>query len=192
MCPSVGSLWTVRWEQLRWERLWGDLASQSEQLERDELSGEVADRAQREHATVGFGDRVRASLGCTLACQVRGGRTVRGVLVGAGPDWLALRADGPGSAPTHLVSLAAVVGVSGLARTAVPVGATGLVERRLDVRHVLRRVGEAGIEVGLARTSGPDLRGTVVRVGQDYVDLATEGGATWSVPLGAVACVLLT
>jgi hypothetical protein len=29
-------------------------------------------------------------------------------------------------------------------------------------------------------------------VGQDYVDLATEGGATWSVPLGAVACVLLT
>lgn len=192
MCPSVGNLWTVRWEHQRWERLWDDLASQAEQLERDELSGEVADRAQREHATVGLRERVRASLGRTLACQVPGGRIVRGMLVGAGPDWLALRADGPGGAPTHLVRLGAVVGVSGLARAAVPAGATGLVERHLDLRHVLRRLCEAGIEVGLARASAPDLRGTVVRVGQDYVDLATEGGATWSVPVGAVDCVLLT
>ena len=182
----------MRWENLRWERLWGDLASQAEQLERDELSGEVADRAQREHATVRLGERVRASLGCSLACQVSGGRTVRGVALAAGPDWLALRADGPGTAPTHLVRLAAVVGVSGLAGAAVPAEATGLVERRLDVRHVLRRLAEAGVELGLARTSGPDLRGALVRVGQDYVDLATEGGTTWSVPVDAVTCVLLS
>lgn len=185
MKHPVGNL-----DQVRWERLWWDLAAQADQLERDDFDAEVADRARREHADVSLLDRVRASLGQRLTCQLADGTSVRGVLVGYGADWLALDAAPatPGESAA-LVPMAALRAVVGLASAAVPDQAVGAVTRRRDLRMVLAGLGQARTPVRIRRSGAADLRGEIVRVGSDYLDLRSEDGTTWSLPLAGCLAV---
>jgi hypothetical protein len=169
---------------MRWERLWADLDAQADQWERDEIAAEAADRALVEHGRITLLDRLRATAGAEVVCQLRGGGVVRGRVVGYGADWLALASQG--DLPSDLLPVGALSAICGVAAAAVPVDATGLVQRRTDLRALLRAVSAAGLEVVLARPAGPDIRGVVRRVGRDYLDVRTDGGTVWSVPLPAV------
>lgn len=182
-------LCTVR--LVRWDRLWADLEARAAALERDELEAEVADREVRERATVSLMDRVRGSVGATVTCEVAGDRRWRGALVGAGPDWLAIRQDDPALEQTVLVPRWAVRRLDGLSPTAVPAAALGLVAARLDLRHVLRRLATADVTVVAHRVDGVTVPGRCALVGRDYLEVSDEGGGRLTMPLEVLAAVVV-
>jgi hypothetical protein len=163
-----------------WERVLADVAAQAEQIDRDEDLRAAADRVRVEHAAVAMLDRLRGHGRCVVVVVTSTGATVRGRPEAVGPDWLAL--DGEGG--TTVLPAHAVVAVRGLGRPAVPAEAMRAVDRRKDLRYLLRALGSEGVEV-LVRTAGPDVRGQVTRVGADHIDLAADG-ETWSVRLAAL------
>jgi hypothetical protein len=177
--------------RVRWDRLWADLSAQAEALERVEFEAEVADRVSVEQASVLLMDRVRASLGRHLRCDVTGAPPWRGVLGGYGRDWLALTRTDPSHAQTVLVPLSAVRGVTGLARQAVLDDALSPVGRRVTLAMALRHLRDDAHETTLHRSGTPPLRGLVRSVGRDYVDLVDDEGTCWSVPLSALLGVSL-
>ncbi len=157
-----------------------DVAAQAEQLDRDDDLRSAADRARVEHSTVGVLDRLRGHAGADVVVVTMGGTTVRGRPRAAGPDWLALEVEGGVSVlPAH-----ALAAVRGLGLRAVPAEAMGAVDRRKDLRYLLRLLGSEGVEV-VVRAAGRDVRGRVTRVGSDYLDVATDD-ETWSVRLPAL------
>lgn len=176
---------------VRWDRLWADLSAQAEALERVEFEAEVADRVAVEQASVLLMDRVRASLGRHLRCDVSGAPPWRGVLGGYGRDWLALTRPDPAESLTVLVPLSAVQAVTGLARRAVRDDALTPVGRRVTLAMALRHLRDDAHDVALHRSGTPPLRGRVRSVGRDYVDVADDEGTCWSVPMSALVGVSL-
>jgi hypothetical protein len=169
----------------RWERLWGDLAAQAEQWERDEAAAEAADRVRLEHAALGLLDRVRAHQRQVLAFRLRHGITVRAEVLRCGPDWVALAA-ADGSEGVLVLPVAGIVVVEGLGTRAVPVRALGAAARAADLTMVLRRIAAAGVHVALTTADGAVVRGRVARVGRDHVDVATDDAPRRTLLLAAV------
>jgi hypothetical protein len=157
-----------------------DVAAQAEQLDRDDDLRSAADRARVEHGALGVLDRLRGQASASVVVVTTAGVTLRGRPSAVGPDWVALDREGT----TTVVPAHAVAAVRGLGPHAVPLTALGGVDRRKDLRYVLRAVQSDGAQV-LAATAGRDLRGHVTRVGADYVDV-TSDGETWSLSLAAV------
>lgn len=176
---------------VRWDRLWADLSAQAEALERVEFEAEVADRVSVEQASVLLMDRVRASLGRHLRCDVTGAPPWRGVLGGYGRDWLALIRDDRSQDQTVLVPVAAVCGVTGLARQAIRDDALTPVGRRVTLAMALRHLRDDAHDVTLHRSGAPPLRGLLRSVGRDYVDLVDDEGTCWSVPMPALLGISL-
>ena len=182
---------------MRWERLWSDLEQQAEALDRDELAAEVHDRTVIEQSSVQLMDRVRASLGLRLRCDVAGGGRWQGVLLGVGSNWFALArsdtsdaSDAHGHAPVILPSVA-VTAVAGLAPRAVMLDALGPVARRSTLAMALRRLVEAGERVQVHRSQASPLSGRLTVCGQDYVELCDDDAVTWSVPTAALGAVTM-
>ena len=153
---------------MRWDQLFGDLAAQAEELERQERGAEIADRSRIETGRVTLGDRLSAVVGRPVQLWCAGGFRAGGVLVGVGSDW-ALVATAGAPAET-LIALPAVLGVGGLGRQ---VGSPdGVVAKRLGLRSALRRIASdrAGVSVRLSDATVSS--GTLDAVGADWVDLA--------------------
>ena len=169
-----------------------DLGGQLDAAEVAELAAEIEDRSRREAALLGMVDRLRGSLGRTVAVETAVGRLC-GRLSQVGPDWLELTEAPAGTEHSALVPLSAVLGVVGVSPAAVSEGTVGLA-RRLDLRHVLRGVVRDRSSVRLVLRDGSVRTGTLDRAGADYVDLVEHapdeprsGCGSRLVPLAAIA-----
>lgn len=172
---------------MRWDDLFADMEAQLDAAAAADLVVEVAERTRVERATIPLADRLRAARGATVVVRTRGGEQIEGILADSAAQWV--RLDTAGRAA--LVPLAALTGLRGLGRHAVP--APGVVERRLTLGHALRALARDRTVLQLA-TDGGDLAGRVERVGADHLDLlaghgAAHGGELWTVPFSAVRVV---
>jgi len=176
---------------MRWERLIQEMEADLDAEERRELVGEVADRTRREVGRLHVVDRLRAAVGREVTLALSGCGPVRGSVRRVGPDWLLLD-DAQGSAV--LVLLAGILWVEGLAPAAVDPAAVSAVDQRLGVHAVLRATARDRAVVQVLLRDGGELRGTVNRVGADYVELGAEPRVTAverCLPLAAITLVRL-
>lgn len=160
-CARVASLGVVRWEAL-----FEDLQGQWDAARRAEDDARIADLAELEMGRTHLADRVRACRGGVLTVRLSDGSEVSGPVLDAAPGWVLL---GVGERRCVVPMTAVVV--------AWPLGSVapqaGTVERRLGLSHVLRAIAREGATVRV-RVAGTALRGRVVRVGADHLDVATE------------------
>ena len=159
---------------MRWEALFADLQAQWDAARRAEDEARVADLAEVEMGRTFLADRLRARRNDTVTLRLSDGSEVAGLVLDAAPQWLLLRT-GPRRCVVPVTAVAA----------AWPLGAVapepGPVERKLGVGHVLRAVAREGAAVRI-RSAGLEVRGRIVRVGADHLDVApvppaSAGGA---------------
>lgn len=162
----------MRWED-RLLALFDDLEQQAEGLALAERDAEVAERGRAEYAQVDLAGRLQASVGTRLVLGVAGVGSLEGSLRRVGRDWCLVEA----GSQEWLVRLSALSNVRGLSVRAVPEPARP-VASRLGLGSALRRVAEDRREVVLHRADGTPMRGGVLRVGADFVELAGSAGAT--------------
>ena len=176
---------------MQWDRLIDELEADLDADVRRELVGEVADRTRREVARLHVVDRLRAAAGSTVTLGLEGCEPVRGSLGRVGTDWLLLHDSSPGAV---LVLDAAILWIDGLPARAVDPAAVPVLDRRLGVQSVLRATARDRRVVQIRLRDGSELRGTVSRVGADYLDLGAEPRQAVGqrcIPLAAIAMVRL-
>lgn len=173
----------MRWD-VRLQALFDDLEQQATGLSLAERDAEVAELRRAEYAGIGLTSRLRASVGARLLVDVLGVGPVEGELHRVGDGWLLI-----GAVQDWVVAAAALGSVRGLPDRVAPAGPSP-VQARLGIGSVLRGLAATRSEVVVHRRDGRSTRGTLGRVGADFVELrAAEGGHVEVVPFTAVAAV---
>lgn len=145
-------------------------------------AAEVAELALSQYAEVRLADRLRASVGREVSAELAGGGRVDGVVEDIGVDWVSLLA----GASRCLVVTDGVVTMRGLAGHAAPQAVTGALGRR-SLATMLRGYVVDRSPVVVTTWEGAVLRGRVLRVGADFLELAPEsvpGTGPGSVAIG--------
>ncbi|MBN9621208.1 MAG: hypothetical protein J0H43_16000 [Actinobacteria bacterium] len=156
---------------MRWDGLFADLEAQAVGLESAARAAEVDEHIRGEVARLSVRDRLRGAVGSRLRVGVLGGVPLVGELRRVGPDWLLLREVGPREA---LVAQVAVVSIGGLGRHSAAPNSMGVVESRLDLRHVLRGIARDRSVVRVQLVDGVTVDATIDRVGADFVEVAVH------------------
>jgi hypothetical protein len=156
---------------MRWDALFADLDAQAQSLEHAERAAEVDERVRAELGATTLTDRLRASIEAPIRVQVAGGGTLAGQLSRVGPDWLLLD---EGAGREALVHCAAVIAVSGLSRLSAVPGSMDLVQSRLGLWFMLRRIARDRSPVRVLLRDGSGLGVTLDRVGADFVEVAVH------------------
>lgn len=161
---------------MHWDELFADLEAQFNELGSAAFEADVAERTWVEQSRIRLVDRLRASLGETVAVSVSGSdEPVVGQIDRVGVDWLLLRA---GAGAETVVCLPAVTSVTGDVSARAEDPAAAHAQIRLGLGHVLRGLSLDRTAVTLMLRAGGLLAGTVDRVGIDHLDLAEhERGA---------------
>lgn len=180
---------------MRWEGLFEDLEGQFLAEERRDRDAEVADRTRAERARIELAERYAASRGRTLTVGIVTGESVEGELTDLGADWLLLR-DRAGH--DLVIATAAIVAVSGLARTSNP----AVTARRFAMGYALRALARDRAPVVVTDRSGGRVSGTVDAVGRDWFEISEhpvdevrrpgQVRARRTIPVAAVALVRST
>jgi hypothetical protein len=131
----------------------------------------VADRTRREAARLRLTDRLAPATGTSVGLVLAGAGRLSGRLAAVGPDWLLVRERAGREA---LVSLAAVLRVSGLGPAAREPGSEGRVAAKLDLRHALRGLARDRAGLQLVLVDGEVVAGTLDRVGADHCEVAAH------------------
>jgi len=150
---------------VRWERMFADLEAQYDAADAGVLAEEIADRSRREVALVTLADRLRAASG-PVSVGVPGHPPIAGSVAGIGAGWVLL-ADGAGEV---LLVLPSVLWVRGLSIQAESERST--LAARLDLGYVLRGIARDRAPVAAMLVDGSVIRGTIDRIGRDFLDLA--------------------
>jgi hypothetical protein len=167
---------------MSWERalldLFDDLETQASGLAQEARDADVADLARAEYAEVTLLERLHGSIGAGVALDLTGATTVRGIPERVGRGCAAVRS---GEVPRvlHLVNLEHLQRLStpsarAAAETALPVTS------RLGLASAVRHLADEVAAVSLRLSDGRPLRGDLVRVGADFLELAPAD------PLGSV------
>jgi len=177
---------------MRWEQLFADLAAQAEAGEAREEEAEAGSRARAEHGRLQLADRLRGAVGAPVVVGCRGVGDLHGRLADVGADWLLLVDDQQREVLVATVAVRTVAGLTG----ATVAGPDGVVARRLDLRRALRGLARDRAPVQVLLDDGAVVRGTVDRVGADFVevaehaaDLPRRAGAVTGVRAVALAAV---
>lgn len=170
---------------MRWDALFADLEAQLDSQERAGVEAEIAERVHVEVGAVALVDRLRAHVGRPLVLHT-GALMLRGEVREVGADFVLLAED---VARRDLVPLHAIQGVEGLGRQ-VAAPPPGAVLRRLGLRTALRGLLRERAEVRLV-TAGTEVRGVVVRVGADHVDVVADVPGEVDSPTAPGRCVPL-
>ena len=151
----------------RWDDLFADLEAQADAAEATELAAEVSALQVAAWARTPWLDRLRGRVGADVRLRLVDGSVATGCLDGVGPDWLLLA-----GADEVLVPAAAVVETADL--PAHPEPERSAVTARLGLGHALRRLADRAEPVLVRRAGAPDLRGRIVRVGLDHLDVVAD------------------
>jgi hypothetical protein len=176
----------MTWDD-RLARLLEDLEQQADGLAMAERDAQVAELSRAEYAQVDLAGRLHASVGRRLQVTITGAGTVDGSLARVGQGWCLLEV----GAGEWIVRLPAIGSVRGLSDRSLGVEARSL-GARLGVGSALRGVGGTGGEVVVVRLDGGSTRGSLGRVGADFVDLRlgeARSGLLETVPFATVAAV---
>ena len=173
----------------RWEHavlaLLDDLELQAEGLHLAERAVEVDALSVAEYAEVPLLARLHASVGRDVRVLASDDLEVRGRLARVGADWVLV----DHGMVAWFVHLPAVDALTGLDPRSVPDEARPL-SARLSLRSVLRRLAEDQRACALHLRGGRALRGTLLRVGADFVEVRSdEVTDTQVVPLTALVVV---
>lgn len=173
----------MRWEE-RLFALFDDLEGQAAALYDAEREAELADRARAEYHHVTLASRLAASVGRSVALDVRGVGRLEGGLGRVAEGWCLLEAP----RQDWIVRLVAVSVVLDASDRSVPEVAWSPVQR-LGLGSALRRLATAGDRCVLHLLDGTRHDGTPGRVGADFVELVTAAGQTVLVAHHALAAV---
>ncbi|MFV0252331.1 MAG: hypothetical protein ACK5H2_03240 [Beutenbergiaceae bacterium] len=165
---------------MRWDDLFADLAGQWQAQARAASEDEIRELAHAEAAGIRLVDRIRGLRGAPITVRLADGVDLRGSVADAADEWLLL-ADGE---RRHLIPVAAVAAIWPLAGAAP---ASSRVERALGLGYLLRGLAAERHRVQV-RTRAGEHQGTIVRVGADHLDLATDAGGL-SLPWSGLLCV---
>ncbi|MCD6640856.1 MAG: hypothetical protein LT071_13185 [Nocardioides sp.] len=171
------------WEEQLFD-VFDDLEGQARALWAADREAELADRAHSEYASVTLASRLMASLGTQVDIEVRSVGRVSGEVSRVGADWCLLGAGGR----QWIVSLPAVVCVSGAAPRSVPEVAWSPVHR-LTMSSALRRLADSGQRCVVRLVDGRAPEGRVLRVGADFLELRTAGDEPVLLARAAVVAV---
>lgn len=160
---------------MRWEELFEDLEGQLAAAAAQERESLVQELTRAELTSVRLAARLRSSGGQELTVTLLDGSIVRGSVVAAAETWFEL-ADG---VRRHVVTVAGLVSVVGLARGAAVDGRT----RRLSLAHALRALARDRVRV-VVRTPVAAIAGRLERVLGDHVELWTDGSSAATADLG--------
>ncbi len=152
---------------MRWDELFDDLADEWAAADRSAALAEVADRTRAEWARATLLARLRGAVDSVVSVDTPAG-VVTGTLLRVSSDCLLL-AESPGEA---LVPLPAVCGVAGIGSATVPDELVGVVERRLGLAAILRRIAQDRSPVTVYRRSAAALYGTPALAAADHLELA--------------------
>lgn len=175
----------MRWNA-RIDHLLEELEQQADGLALAERDAEVAEQTRAEYASVDLAARLHGSLGCRLRAEVRTVGRVEGTLCRVGAGWYLL----DGGTQAWVVPLPATSSLRGLSDHGVPARALS-VTARLGLASALRGVAQDRDEVALHLLDGSVHRGTLARVGADFVELREGEPDSYvlTVPLEALAAV---
>jgi hypothetical protein len=162
--------------------LFADLQGQWDAAQRADDEARIADIAELEMGRTRLADRLRARLGAALTVRLADGSQIAGLVLDAAPQWLLLQT----GERRALVPVAAVAAAWPLGPVAPE---AGVVESRLGVSHVLRAIAREGVTVRV-RSTAIDVRGQIVRVGVDHLDVLLDSAAGHG--SGAVLTVAVT
>jgi hypothetical protein len=155
---------------MRWTALFEDMEAQLVEAETLALESEVSERSRADAGSVGLADRLRGSLGGSIAVHLVSGSTFAGTLSHVGAESLVLDE----VAHQVLVPLAAVSHYGGIGRVAV--FESSAVRSKIGLASALRGLARdrAPLTVLLAKGDSGEQRltGVIDRVGRDFIDLA--------------------
>jgi hypothetical protein len=174
----------VAWEEELFAYL-DDLEGQAASLYDAERAPELADRSREEYQQVTLACRLMASLGLEITVELVGVGAVSGRVSRVAAGWCLLR----GPRQDWLVRHAAVAAVHGASDRSLPEVAWPT-SARLGLRAALRRLADEGEPCSLHLSDGRRHDGTLLRVGDDFVEvLAGEASRVVLVALAHVAAV---
>jgi len=176
----------MRWEE-RLGDLFDDLEQQAEGLALAERDAEVVEQSRAEYAQLELAARVHASVGRRLLIVVTGVGGLDGTLTRAGSGWLLLD-DGRRE---WIVATPAVASLRGLSDRALGPEVRPLTAR-LGLTSALREVADARADAALHHRDGSLTRGTLERVGTDFVEVRVgedRRSHRLTVPVSALAAV---
>lgn len=160
----------------RWDRLFEDLVRwEPEAWDPDE----VAELARAERVGVTLAERVAGALDADITVTSRNGDVVAGRVVAVADGWCAVRTESADVVLTYAT-------MSALG----PLGAPRPGSRPVPLGVVLRKVAATGAPVVVA--AGVLVRGVIVSVTADHLDVRDESGSVLTVPFGAIESVRAT
>jgi len=169
----------MAWEEELFAYL-DDLEGQAAALYDADRAPDLADRSRGEYQQVTLASRLVASVDRDVTLDLVGVGPVAGRLTRVAAGWCLLR----GAGQDWVVRLDVVTAAHGTSKRAVPEVAWPA-SARLGLGAVFRRLSDGAEPCSLHLTDGHRHDGTVLRVGADFVELAT--GAAGRVVLVALA-----
>jgi hypothetical protein len=174
----------MSWEEELFAYL-DDLEGQAAALYAADRAPELADRSRAEYQTVTLAARLMAAVDREVTLDVAGVGAVSGRLGRVATGWCSLS----GAGQDWVVRTEAVTAVHGGSERAVPELAWPAVAR-LGLGAALRRLADAAEPCSVHLTDGRRHDGVLVRVGADFVELASgEPARPVLVVLGHVAAI---
>lgn len=180
-------MWRMHWERALLE-LFDELETQASGMSLQSRDDDVVDLARAEYAEVTLAERLHGAVGGPVTLEASGAVTVRGQLERVGQGCAAVTSsDVP--RVLHLVNLAHVLTVLTASPRAAAAAALPLASR-LGFASAVRHLADEVDAVTVRLCDGRRFTGRLVRVGADFIELASEGGVGETlVPLAAAATV---
>ena len=170
---------------MRWDQLFADLEAEAAELAAQDRDAEIAERTRAALSEVRWLERVRGATGSPATLVLGADTRVAGTVRYAGPDWVLV----DGGSDDVLVPADAVIGIEGVGSAAPP----GADRVPLTWTAAWRSLSRDRASVLVRRTDGRQVRGTVGKVGADFVELERDDdsrpGRVVLVPFAAVQSV---
>ncbi len=164
--------------------LFDDLEGQAAALHERERDAELADRSRSEYHQVTLDSRLMASVGSRLTLTVAGVGRIEGELQRLGLGWCLVSAH----AQDWILRTACVEVVQGASERSVPEVAWSPLHR-LGISSALRRLAESQLRCVVHLVGGAQHEAVVHRVGADFVEISTSGGAGSLIAYDAIGAV---